>query len=314
MRITRAVDGLGNSLVNNTYTYTITPDANNPAIVEGMPETVSLELTGRPESGAISALTDIDISNLEFTALGDYKYVIRESVSSDQVNFPVNNEHEYYMYVSVRNKLDANGRPTGEYIATLSSQVRDHDTGDKVEALFHNHAERSYITVKNEVSGNLANVDDYFKYKVDIYGATDGDEFTIEGQDSSVYYGGETIIPNSKIVIGQDNYIYLKHGQEVTIGKRGEENELPFGINYVLTEVDANGYVQYVDGAEGNTSQEKTVVDSSTGEENRVDFLNHKEGNILTGILLTIWPYALALGIVGGLVAAKIISKKKQKN
>lgn len=314
MRITRAVDGLGNSLVNNTYTYTITPDANNPAIVEGMPETVNLELTGRPESGAISALTDIDISNLEFTALGDYKYVIRESVSSDQVNFPVNNEHEYYMYVSVRNKLDANGRPTGEYIATLSSQVRDHDTGDKVEALFHNHAERSYITVKNEVSGNLANVDDYFKYKVDIYGATDGDEFTIEGQDSSVYYGGETIIPNSKIVIGQDNYIYLKHGQEVTIGKRGEENELPFGINYVLTEVDANGYVQYVDGAEGNTSQEKTVVDSSTGEENRVDFLNHKEGNILTGILLTIWPYALALGIVGGLVAAKIISKKKQKN
>ena len=314
MRITRAVDGLGNSLVNNTYTYTITPDANNPAIVEGMPETVNLELTGRPESGAISALTDIDISNLEFTALGDYKYVIRESVSSDQVNFPVNNEHEYYMYVSVRNKLDANGRPTGEYIATLSSQVRDHDTGDKVEAFFNNHAERSYITVKNEVSGNLANVDDYFKYKVDIYGATDGDEFTIEGQDSSVYYGGETIIPNSKIVIGQDNYIYLKHGQEVTIGKRGEENELPFGINYVLTEVDANGYVQYVDGAEGNTSQEKTVVDSSTGEENRVDFLNHKEGNILTGILLTIWPYALALGIVGGLVAAKIISKKKQKN
>lgn len=305
---------MANNIVNNNYTYTIAPDPNNPAIVKEMPEVIDLTLAGVPDDGVISAFADINISNVEFPALGDYKFIIRESASSDQINFPVNNEHEYYMYVSVRNKLGTNGRPTGEYIATLSSQVRDHDTGDKVEAMFNNYARRGHITVKNEVSGNLANTEDYFKYKVDIIGAINGDAFTVEGQDSSVSYGGETIVSNSKIFVGQDNYIYLKHGQEVTIGKSGNENELPFGIKYVLTEVDANGYVQYVDGVEGNVSREKIVIDGSTGEENRVEFLNHKEGNILTGVLLTIWPYALALGIVVSLIIAKLISKKKQKN
>ncbi len=301
-------------MADNMYTYMITPDPSNPADVYEIPREIDLNLMGMPDDNVVSSTVNLDISNAEFTALGDYKYAIREVASSDEDNFPIDTTHEYYMYVSVRNELDSNGRPTGEYIATLSSQLRDHDTGDKVDAIFQNRAERSYITVKNEVSGNLANVGDYFKYRVDIFGAKNGDEFTIEGQDDVVVYDGETIITNPRIAIGHDNIIYLKHGQEVTIGRSGELNELPLGIRYVLTEIESNGYVQYVDEEEGDTSVEKTVVRNLTGKENVVEFLNHKEGNILTGIMLEIWPYILALSLMGVLVVARLVRKKKQKS
>ena len=288
-------------------------DASNPATVSGLSSVIRLNVEGSPDiDGVVSARAELDMSNVEFSALGDYKFVIRETDSADPLNYPVAEDHEYYAYVSVRNKLDSNGRPTGEYVAAMPAQVRDHDMGDKVEANFKSEAQRSYITIKNEVSGNLANTEDYFLYRVDIMGAEDGDEFTISGQDETVVYNGETIDTRVKMIIGLDNYVYLKHGQEVTIGKNGDLYELPIGIRYSVVEVDANGYVQYVDGEAGDTSAEKTVENDAQVSSNRVDFLNHKEGSILTGIVMSVWPYALALGLVGGLVSTRGIIKKKQ--
>ena len=314
MDITRAVHGVTNH-VNNTFGYSVTQDPSNPAIIDGFPTEFEIELDGNPdENGNVEMYGGPVLSDYEFTALGDYKFIVREVSSQDAVNYPVDSEKEYYFYVSVRNKLDNDGKPTGEYVATMAEQVRDHDTGDKMSAIFESSAQRSRIAVTNTVSGNLANVDDYFKYKVIINGANNGDEFTIYGQDELVNYGGATVATvNSLTIDDTDDYIYLKHGQTVYIGYDGENNELPIGLTYSLVEVDANGYVQYVDDVAGDTSETKTVNVDSDASSNKVDFLNHKEGNVLTGIIINTAPYVFAIGTVGTILAVVYVNKRKQR-
>ena len=314
MDITRVVHGAKNH-VNNTFYYSLMQDTSNPAVVADIPSEFEIEVDGNPdENGDVVAYSAPNLMDQEFTALGDYKFIVRETGSQDATNYPVDSEKEYYFYVSVRNRLDNNGQPTGEYIATMSEQVKNHDTGDKLYALFESTAERSHVEVTNAVSGNLANVDDYFKYKVIINGANNGDVFTVYGQDAVVNYGGSTVATVNTVTIDDtDDYIYLKHGQTVLIGYDGENDELPIGVTYSLVEVDANGYVQYVDNVAGNTSETKTVEADVTSASNRVDFLNHKEGNVLTGIIINTMPYLLAVVTIGTILAIGCVYKRKQR-
>ncbi len=265
-------------------------------------------------NGDVQTTGGLDISNYNFTTLGDYKFIVKETSSADETNYPVDSEKEYYFYVSVRNKLDNNHNLTGEYTAIMYEQVKDHDTGDKTRAVFESTALRRRIQVTNEVSGNLADVEDYFKYKVIFEGANDGDVFTVFGQDNTVDYGGESIATTNTVTIdGEDDFIYLKHGQTVYIGYDGENDQLPVGLKYSLVEVDANGYVQYVDGVTGDTSRKKTISATENALSNKVAFLNHKEGNVLTGIVISVAPYVLAIGVVSALMIVVFSNKKKQR-
>ena len=305
--------GLTN-FADNDYTFDIWQDGENPAMVEDMPMVFDMHFQGHPdENGVVSVTTELDMAQLEFTALGDYKFSVRETASSDSVNYPVDSEDEYFFYVSVRNRLDENNHPTGEYIASLSSQTKNHDVGEKEDAIFQSNANRSHIQVTNKVTGNLANENDYFKYRIEIDDAPIGDEYTISGQDDVVYYNGESIMTSERIMVGRENYIYLKHNQVAVIGSNGEYDELPIGVHYRLIEVDDNGYAQYVDGVAGDTSILKVVTEDVSNEDNNVNFVNHKEGDILTGIVMNVLPYLLVIGVVGGFVATWRLLKKKQK-
>ena len=310
--MTRAIHGVKGH-TSNVFYYSLTQDEGNPAMIGGLPSEFGLEVTGDPDSnGDVVVRGGLKIKNYNFPALGDYKFIVREIRSQDATNYPVDDEKEFYYYVSVRNRLNDVGRPTGEYIATMSEQVKNHDTGDKMDAVFESAAVRNKVKVTNTVSGNLSNTDDYFKSKVVIYGVGNGNEYTVYGQDNVVNYNGSDIATTNKIIIGEDNYIYLKHGQTVFIGYDGEKEELPIGITYSLIEVDANGYVQYVDDVAGNTSETKTVSAERDSPDNQVAFLNHKEGDVLTGIVINVIPYVLAIGLAGVSFATIYYTKRKQ--
>ncbi len=301
--------------VDNMFQYSLTQDSSNPAVINGLSNNFWIAVSGAPDTnGDVSSTGGVHLTDAVFSALGDYKFIVREIDSEDPINYPIDGEKEYYFYVSVRNKLDSDGRPTNEYIATMAEQVRNHDTGDKTNAVFESAAQRNRIEVTNTVSGNLANVNDYFKYKVVINGAKEGDSFTVFGQDSVVDYNGASITTDNTITVGgKDDYIYLKHGQTVYIGYDGNNNQMPIGVKYSIEEVDANGYTQYVDGTAGNTSETKTISAEVGASSNKVDFLNHKEGNVLTGIVTNVMPYVLALGVAGMILAIVHVNKKKQR-
>ena len=104
-----------------------------------------------------------------------------------------------------------------------------------------------YLALAKHISGNNANTDEYFKFRIDFENATVGDVFTISGQDATVTYKGETIATQTRFVVGEENYIYLKGGQEALIGRDDDYNneEIPIGLRYTITELDAEDYNTY---------------------------------------------------------------------
>ena len=90
-----------------------------------------------------------------------------------------------------------------------------------------------------------------------------------------------------------------------------KDNEI--NVKYRLEEVDAKGYVQYVDGVAGAISELKTVSTDAESASNRVDFINHKEGDVLTGIVMNVLPYVFAVAFTGFALAIVHVNKKKQR-
>ena len=316
--ITREVAGVVNP-VNNVFEYSIEPvEDMNPAYVENAHSRFVLEFNNVwPENKTATLNAEFDLSSLTFSEVGDYKFVLREVYSSNDVVYPVDEENEYYVTVSVRNEVQ-DGAPTGRLIPTLALQVLNHNEGEKTDAVFLSGAQLTYFQVTKNVEGNLARRDEYFKFDIDFPNATSGDVFTIVGQDDVVEYQGETINTQNTAIVGQTNTIYLKHGQVVWIGTDGQNSvEIPIGTEFRIEEEESNNYVSWLGGRQANVG-EYTLVDNQfdanpVNSLNRADFVNVKEASVLTGIVTNIWPFAaIALVSVGGvlLVRKTVLAKK----
>ncbi len=310
IRITRRVENVTTKVVNK-FTYTVTQDSSNPGVIGGLPESFDIDFSTVPNDNMVAEENyELNLGSAVFPEMGDYKIMVRETATGDAANYPVDAAHEYYIYVSVRNKVDTYNRPTGEYVAMLAVNVKDHDAGDKVAAIFNKSAERTYINITKEVTGNLGNTEEYFKFKLNIEGLNNGDYFSVTGQDAVVTYKGETITTSNTVVVGQDNYVYLKHGQSVFIGKVGENGQLPIGTKISVEELGAEDYTKYVDGEQGSVSRMKAA--GKIAIENTYHFRNSKLSNVLTGIALNVAPFIVAGMMIGGLAFAAILVKKKK--
>lgn len=298
------------------YSYTITEDENNPAPIGNMPtKPGKVYHNSMPDADqTITSLVSLNLGQLEFSKLGDYKLILREISSTDEVNYPFDNEHVFYIYISVRNEI-ADGAPTGNLVATMAAQVRDHDDGDKMDILFTSEAVRTYIELSKNVTGNIADTGEYFKFIVKINGHS-GDTFTIDGQDANVTYQGENITTSSSYVVDDDGTeVYLKHGQTIRIGKDSDNLfEIPINAEYTIQEMGADDYATTVDGVEGKMTGRKTTAvllgDDLLPDSNKTTFVNDKNSAVLTGVVLAMIP-AIVL-IVSMFVGALIVRKMKK--
>ena len=320
---TRVVLGVSNSF-SNSFNYEIVASDANPAPVSGLVDNFSIGFTEADAilNNSVSKVATIDLSSVVFSKLGDYEFVVKEVSSTDPVNYPVDNDNEYTLVASVRNALDESGEPTGELESSFAAQVKKSDGSKVADAKYSKAAVRGKIEISNTLQGSMADSGAYFKYKVNITSGKEGDIYTIAGQDAEVEYGGETILTQSVYIVGQENYVYLKHGQTATIGVNGELNELPIGVQYSVQELDATDYETLIDGEvdEDKGTDFKTVQADLAGdasedeiaaykESNMTDFKNKKEANVLTGVMLSVLPFAIA-GAVG--LAGYAVSKNKK--
>ena len=167
---------------------------------------------------------------------------------------------------------------------------------------------KTHISLTKSVTGNMRETDRYFKFLVNINGAS-GDVYTISGQDSTVTYNGASINTNSTYTVGSTNYVYLKHGQTITIGlaTNGTTNEIPVGITYSITEQDAEDYSTTITGIQGmtKTTGTLTLIDGT----NLVAYINSNDRAALTGVFLNGRAYTVVL-IVSSLALITIAIKK----
>ena len=315
--VLRDITGVKN-FTQASFDYDLTEDENNPAPVRNLPSSpLVLHVGNMPDETThkVTGSMSISLAGVEFSELGDYKFILREITSFDADNYPVDSDHVYYIYVSVRNELAA-GVPTGNLLATLSLQAKDHDAGAKTSILFTSEAVRTQLSLTKNVTGNLADTEEYFKFQVRINGRA-GDIYTINGQDSSVTYSGEAITTVSTFEVGDDAVeVYLRHGQEITIGAGADGlNEIPIGVTYTVVEADATDYSTTVDGSEGKSTATKTSAALLDGDvlpdSNQTNYVNHKESAVLTGVTLAIIP---AVILIVSMFTGAVIMRRVKKN
>ncbi len=316
--IQREINGVENS-VDNTFSYEISEADTNPAKVTGIPSNITIDFTNKiATNNAVVGYTVFDTSDMDFTKVGDYEFIIREVASTNSFDYPVDEDSEYRFLMSTRNVLDNDGKITGDLETTLSEYVLNKNGEKTKDVIFAKNATRSKIEISNTLAGNYANTDEYFKYKLAI-NASANEKYSIKGQDETVTYDGKEIKTVNEIESGSEVYVYLKHSQRVVIGDNGRMGEIPVGANYTVTEMDADSYATTI--SEGGISGKETGVKNVVGlpleddvaaqaeylKSNFSSFTNTREANVLTGVASNILPFVVIamLGAVGFIVSRK---------
>lgn len=304
------------------FDFSLIPGADNPATVGGanMINTAQIITDVNPETREATASCTLNLSSLYFYKVGNYTFTIAERESTDELNFPRDVDNKYDIYFLVTNKLDENGKPTGELNVQLLDQMYSYKEDAKVSlnARFESSANYTYVALENEVRGAGADSDKYFKYKISFNGLAEGSELTINGQDAEVEYEGEKIrtVATQNISDG-DIYVYLKHGQTVTVGDyvSGDvtARELPQNVSYTIEKIDSDdGYGITLDDSETNTvSKTVAAIGSESFEVNNVTrAANSKDATVNTGVFVASWPFlaAAAFGL-GGFIIFRRLSR-----
>lgn len=299
--ITKNVTNVTNP-VTNTFGYTIDADSNNPATVTGFPSTASIAFDNEePTSGTATKSTTIDFASAKFTKVGDYKFKITETSSSDQTNYPKDTAY-YYLFVSVR--FDADDTDGTKMTATVaSSGVKNSDsaTGTKVPVIFTTQPDFTNISISKTVTGNMGDKSEYFDVKVKVPGTT-GTKYTVSG-------GTNTSNP-ATINAGTETTLKIKHGETITIGLSGTTKQIPVGVDYTVAETAPKGYTTKIDNAEKATTTKTTVKDPAS---NATAIVNNYEAATLTGVFLNVMPYVVIAAAVIILIAMVRRSSKHKK-
>jgi len=294
------------------YSFMFVPKEGNPAEVRGANSPVRASANTNASTNKTATVDcSISLTSLTFSKVGDYAFEIYETSTSDPVNFPLDPKH-YEAYFHVYNAVDENNSPTGDLQVEMDDYLYDVEADGKVSVManFSSEAGYSYISLSNAVTGRAAETDKYFKYKVDFEGVPEGAKISVTGQDAVAISGGRQATTSEYTVGEGDLYVYLKHGQEVSIGRYDNggvtANELPQGATYTITKIDtADGYETTIDG-EAVITIEKTVA----AIDNNTVVTNNKEAAVSTGIYTNVLPFAaVAVLSLSGLVIARKFTK-----
>ncbi len=171
-------------------------------------------------------------------------------------------------------------------------------------AMFVNEYSAAPITISKTVTGNMGEQSRYFAIKVTLTnpaGKTAPASYQITAGTS---YADQI----TEITAGEENTIYLKHGETLTI-----EN-VPYGVTYTVVEDDYTAAPYRYDAAEytGSDVSNNTVNGLMNAADENVMITNNKGTDVDTGVTLTSLPYILtALASLGG--CAVVFAARKRK-
>ena len=237
-------------------------------------------------------------SGITFSAPGAYNFTLEE-VAGDNPNIVYSNA-VFNITVYVAWALDSNGYPTNELaitgIATNNSAGEKQASGP---AFPNTAADAANLTVSKNVTGNAANVNDYFEFTVNITGGASG-TYAISYVGNT--YAGTPANP-TVITAGTAATIYLKHGESFTI------LNLPVGAAYSVAETNALGYTTTINGTAANEDRSITGTIAQGGA--TAAYVNNKTFTPPTGLFMDIMPYALIFG-AAAIGAVAFIARRRR--
>lgn len=275
-----------------TFSFNIEADNVTDASDDITPENMPMPTIGtvsylRGEAGSTTKTKEIKIDLPEYKSVGVYTYIIHEAAGNSA-------GVTYYgdailLRVTV---IEQDGRLR---IAAVHTEDPE-STGEGKRDDFDNLYSAGELEVHKDVEGIMGNKDKYFEFRVQLTGE-EGKTY----QDSYAITGGSYDANPASIEIrpGEttEATFYLKDGDTIHI-----EN-LPYGVEYKVSETPVADYVTTETGTEGE-------VDEAV---ERASFTNTKGGTVDAGVVLDSAPYLFTLTGAAGVGLLLTLRRRHQK-
>ena len=263
-------------------------DASDDITPENMPmPTIGTVSYRRGEAGSTTKTKEIKIDLPEYDSVGVYTYIIHE-VAGHSAGVTYYGD-AILLRVTV---IEQDGKLR---IAAVHTEDPE-STGEGKKDDFDNFYSAGELEVHKDVEGIMGNKDKYFEFTVQLTGE-EGKTY----QDSYAITGGSYDANPASIKIrpGEttEATFYLKDGDTIHI-----EN-LPYGVEYKVSETPVADYVTTETGTEGE-------VDAAVEQAN---FTNTKGGTVDAGVVLDSAPYLFTLTGAAGVGLLLTLRRRHQK-
>ena len=275
-----------------TFSFDIEADNVTDASDDITPENMPMPTIGtvrylRGEAGSTTKTKEIKIDLPEYDSVGVYTYIIHEVAgNSAGVTYYGN---AILLRVTV---IEQDGKLR---IAAVHTEDPE-SAGEGKKDDFDNRYSAGKLEVHKDVEGIMGNKEKYFKFTVQLTGE-EGKTY----QDSYAITGGSYDANPDSIEIkpGEttEATFYLKDGDTIHI-----EN-LPYGVEYQVSETPVADYVTTETGTEGE-------VDAAVEQAN---FTNTKGGTVDAGVVLDSAPYLFTLTGAAGVGLLLTLRRRHQK-
>lgn len=275
-----------------TFSFDIEADNVTDASDDITPENMPMPTVGtvsylRGEAGSTTKTKQIEIQLPKYDSVGVYTYIIHE-VAGNSAGVTYYDD-AILLRVTV---IEQDGKLR---IAAVHTEDPE-STGEGKKDDFDNLYSAGELEVHKDVEGIMGNKDKYFEFTVQLTGE-EGKTY----QDSYAITGGSYDANPASIEIkpGETTKatFYLKDGDTIHI-----EN-LPYGVEYKVSETPVADYVTTETGTEGE-------VDEAVEQAN---FTNTKGGTVDAGVVLDSAPYLFTLTGAAGVGLLLTLRRRHQK-
>lgn len=281
-------------------------------------EVVDSEATTAPALGTITGATfgegaataegatgTITIQLPTYEKVGIYKYTLEEEAGSTAGVTYYGNEIK--LVVTVVN--DGTGKVRVAAVHTEAENGNGgfdsitKDEGGKSDT-FANTYKANELEVSKDVTGNMGDKEKLFQFHVTFT------KKSTEDAPELIKYEDAT---------GKHTIAFGTNGKATVDFKLKDDSELHFtnipeGVSYTVWEDSyaTDGYKTYI-GSETEDNEDSSAEGTATTEKAAVAFINHKGGDVDTGVILDNAPYILMLAIVAGGAMTLVIKKRREE-
>ena len=275
-----------------TFSFDIEADNVTDASDDITPENMPMPTIGtvsylRGEAGSTTKTKEIKIDLPKYDSVGVYTYIIHE-VAGNSAGVTYYGD-AILLRVTV---IEQDGKLR---IAAVHTEDPE-STGEGKRDDFDNLYSAGELEVHKDVEGIMGNKDKYFEFRVQLTGE-EGKTY----QDSYAITGGSYDANPASIEIkpGETTKatFYLKDGDTIHI-----EN-LPYGVEYKVSETPVADYVTTETGTEGEVDE---AVEQAS-------FTNTKGGTVDAGVVLDSAPYLFTLTGAAGVGLLLTLRRRHQK-
>lgn len=281
-------------------------------------EVVDSEATTAPALGTITGATfgegaataegatgAITIQLPTYEKVGIYKYTLEEEAGSTAGVTYYGNEIK--LVVTVVN--DGTGKVR---VAAVHTEAENENGGfDSITKgegsksdTFANTYKANELEVSKDVTGNMGDKEKLFQFHVTFT------KKSTEDAPELIKYEDAT---------GKHTIAFGTNGKATVDFKLKDDSELHFtnipeGVSYTVWEDSyaTDGYKTYI-GSETEDNEDSSAEGTTTTEKAAVAFINHKGGDVDTGVILDNAPYILMLAVVAGGAMTLVIKKRREE-